>query len=84
MKKSSYVLGQKKDGQHTCHWPGCPLIVSPALWGCKTHWFRLPAIIRVRIWQTYVPGQEIKKNPSEEYLAAAKDAQDWITSQVTS
>lgn len=30
--------------------------------------------IRDRIWATYVPGQEITKTPSEDYLEAAMEA----------
>ena len=65
-------------GEHTCHWPGCKRAVPPKLWGCKTHWFRLPASLRNRIWATYRPGQEITKTPSAEYLAVARQVQDWI------
>ena len=63
---------------HHCHWPGCPREVPPKLWGCKAHWFRLPLELRNRIWQTYVPGQEITKTPSAEYLEAAQAVEDWI------
>jgi len=64
--------------KHTCHWPGCQQNVPPAMWGCKPHWFRLPIMLRKRIWDAYVQGQEISKTPSPAYLAAAKDAQAWI------
>lgn len=50
------------------------------MWGCKQHWFRLPRSLRNRIWDTYVPGQEISKMPSDEYIQAAKDVQEWISS----
>jgi hypothetical protein len=63
---------------HHCHWPGCPKAVPPKLWGCREHWFRLPAHLRKRIWATYQPGQEITKTPSAEYLAAAHAVQEWI------
>lgn len=63
---------------HTCHWPNCPVKVPPKLWGCKKHWFMLPANLRKLIWATYVPGQEITKTPSEEYLRAANQVQSWI------
>jgi hypothetical protein len=63
---------------HTCHWPGCPRIVAPRLWGCKKHWFELPQHLRDRIWATYVPGQEVSKTPSRDYIAAAQDVQAWI------
>ena len=56
---------------HLCHWPECEKEVPPAMWGCKAHWFTLPKKIRDRIWATYVPGQEITKTPSAEYLDAA-------------
>ena len=63
---------------HTCHWPGCKVNVPPAMWGCKTHWFKLPKNLRDRIWLTYKPGQEITKTPSKEYLSAADAVQKWI------
>ena len=64
--------------KHLCHWPGCLMPVPPKLWGCKRHWFRLPKLLRDRIWQTYVPGQEITKTPSPEYIQAALEVQQWI------
>lgn len=48
------------------------------MWGCKKHWFRLPKIIRDRIWLTYRAGQEITKTPSAQYLTAASGARKWI------
>lgn len=62
---------------HTCHWPTCTKEVSPKMWGCKPHWFRLPKEMRDVIWKLYVPGQEISKTPSEAYLAAASVVQLW-------
>jgi hypothetical protein len=67
--------------QHTCHWPGCTKIVPPKMWGCKAHWFRLPWRIRDAIWRAYIPGQEVTKDPSEAYIAAAREAQRWIKEQ---
>lgn len=67
--------------KHTCHWPNCGKEVPPAMWGCKAHWFKLPANLRARIWATYRAGQEIDKRPSPEYMEAAKAVQDWIKSQ---
>jgi hypothetical protein len=32
----------------------------------------------VRIWKTYKHGQEVDKNPSPEYLAVAREIQEWI------
>lgn len=69
-------------GAHMCHWPGCPQDVPPAMWGCKPHWFKLPKMLRDRIWATYVPGQEITKTPSQAYLDAAYAVQLWINSNL--
>ena len=62
---------------HTCHWPGCTTEVPPKLWGCRPHWFRLPARLRAKIWATYRPGQEITKDPSPKYIQAAREVRDW-------
>lgn len=63
---------------HKCHWTGCDIEIPAKLWGCSGHWFRLPKELRDKIWQTYRPGQEIDKKPSREYVAVAKEVQDWI------
>lgn len=79
MGKADYVRGSTAhDGLHTCHWPGCGKSVPPAMWGCKTHWFKLPARLRAKVWATFKPGQEITKTPSPEYLAVAREVQEWI------
>jgi len=82
MKKSEKAAYVKKhsnqDGKHGCHWIGCKKKCPPAMWGCKEHWFKLPKKLRDKIWATYMPGQEINKNPSEEYLAVADEVRDWI------
>lgn len=86
MKASEFTLGQKLThvkeakfvGGHTCHWPGCKVEVKPAMWGCPKHWFKLPLALRNRIWATYKPGQEDSKTPSPEYVAAAREVQEWI------
>lgn len=78
--KADYVRS-KADGPthgHHCHWPGCDKKVPPAMWGCKTHWYRLPDALRRKIWRTFQPGQEASKTPSREYVQAAREVQDWI------
>lgn len=64
--------------KHTCHWPGCARAVPPKMWGCRNHWYTLPARLRNKVWRAYVPGQEITKTPSPEYIEVAKAVQDWI------
>lgn len=63
---------------HTCHWAGCKREVPPAMWGCRTHWFTLPRGLRNDVWRTYVPGQEIRKDPSEEYIEVIHRVDAWI------
>lgn len=79
--KANYVRSASRSSDvfnHHCHWTGCDKNVPPAMWGCKKHWFKLPARLRARIWRTYRPGQEVTKDPSADYLAVAKEVQDWI------
>lgn len=66
------------DGKHHCHWPGCNAQVKPAVWGCKKHWYMLPADLRQRIWKDYRPGQEQTKTPSRDYVETAHAVQAWI------
>ena len=79
MIKADYVLSQPQTRPHYCHWPGCQRQVPPAMWGCKTHWFRLPKAIRDKIRRTFQPGQEKDGKPSAAYVEAAEEAQRWIT-----
>lgn len=85
MSKADYVrfaaARHAPDDRHTCHWPGCGKVVPPAMWGCKTHWFKLPALLRAKVWRTYRPGQEVTKDPSADYLAVAREVQEWIAAQ---
>lgn len=78
MNKKQYVQNQAQTRNHECHWPGCDKQVPPAMWGCKAHWFKLPKHLRDKIWDAYVPGQEIRMDPSDEYLDVADEVQDWI------
>lgn len=48
------------------------------MWGCTPHWYALPASLRAAIWRAYVPGQEVTQSPSKEYLAVARQVEDWI------
>ncbi|QOR55206.1 MAG: hypothetical protein SHS37scaffold296_23 [Burkholderiales phage 68_11] len=77
-EKVAYVKGQGQTRQHQCHWPGCERQVPPAMWGCRPHWYTLPAELRNRIWSTFRPGQEVKGTPSTAYVEAARAVQEWI------
>jgi len=78
MNKSDYVRGAEQTRFHECHWPGCGKQVSPAMWGCKRHWFMLPAVLRAKVWKAYRPGQEEDLDVSDAYFAIAREVQQWI------
>lgn len=77
-EKVKYVKSQGQDREHHCHWPGCSKQVPPAMWGCYTHWMKLPKYLRDKVWAAYRPGQEKDMNPSEAYMEAATEVQEWI------
>ena len=41
---------------------------------CLKHWRMVPRTFQDDIWKHYVPGQEIKKNPTSDYLKAQQRA----------
>jgi CDP-diacylglycerol pyrophosphatase len=79
-KKVKHVKSQGQTRHHHCHWPNCPKQCPPAMWGCYYHWMKLPKSLRDKIWAAYRIGQEKTMTPSREYLAAAREAQEWIRS----
>lgn len=62
------------DPPHFCHALGCKVEVPPKLLMCLRHWRMVPKDLQARVWRTYRPGQEITKDPTEEYLEAADTA----------
>ncbi len=78
--KVEYVRARMKQPArgHHCHWPGCTKKMPASMWGCSRHWYMLPTYLRLLIWNTFKPGQEIAKNPSQDYLDAADQVQKWI------
>lgn len=83
--KADYVRSQGQTRSHECHWPGCGKQVPPAMWGCKAHWFKLPASLRAHIWRTYQPGQEKgDADVTPEYIEAAEAVQRWIRNSAAS
>lgn len=66
---------------HVCRWPGCSQSVSTKWWGCKSHWFMLPAYLRKRIYLTTAPGQACGERSPAEFAEADRAAQNWITKQ---
>lgn len=45
---------------------------------CYKHWSLVPADLRRLVWRHYRKGQEVDKNPSQEYLEVTKKAQDAV------
>jgi len=76
--KVEYVKSQGQTRTHTCHWPEYNRQVPPAMWGCKQHWFMLPQYLRMKIWAAYRIGQEITLTPSDAYIKAAMEVEQWI------
>lgn len=63
---------------HTCHAKDCTKRTPEAMFMCRPHWFMVPKAMRDEIWRLYVPGQEISKTPTREYVEAAKKAIDAV------
>lgn len=63
---------------HLCHARGCRTEVAPRFLMCARHWSLVPKNLQLKVWRHYRKGQEIDKQPSAEYLAAAKEAIDSV------
>ena len=60
--------------KHTCHAERCQVNVPEKMFMCRRHWYMVPRLLRAAIWANYVPGQEIRKDPTREYLEVAQEA----------
>ena len=81
MSKADYVRAQLQTRSHNCHWLGCETQVPPTMWGCKSHWFKLPMRLRNKLWATFKPGQEVSGTPSKKYVKAALEVREWIAAK---
>ncbi|MEW6775366.1 MAG: hypothetical protein AB1405_03680 [Bdellovibrionota bacterium] len=59
---------------HYCHARGCHREVAPKLLMCRYHWKLVPGKLKKDVYRHYVPGQEIRKDPTPAYLEAADAA----------
>lgn len=59
---------------HCCHAFECHKEIPPKLLMCIRHWKMVPKDIQSLVWKTYRPGQEIDKQPSQEYLLVQRSA----------
>lgn len=70
-----------RDRSHTCHAEGCEIRCPPAMFMCRPHWFSLPKYLRDAVWAVYIPGQERRMDPSDEYLEVARNAIEWLATK---
>ena len=61
-------------GVHLCHAWECERQVPPRMLMCAKHWRMVPKSLQDAVWDTYVNGQEDRKDPSYEYLIASQNA----------
>lgn len=59
---------------HLCHAIGCSAHVPPRLLMCPYHWEMVPADIKKRVKDHYRVGQCDRRDPSREWMNAAKAA----------
>ena len=59
---------------HSCHARQCDVSVPPKMLMCRKHWRMVPAPLKRAVWREYVPGQEIRKNPTDAYLEVSRAA----------
>lgn len=66
------------ENAHVCHAIDCNVPVPPKMLMCRKHWFMVPRDLQRRVWDTYVPGQELRKDPTDEYMEAQRAAVDAV------
>jgi hypothetical protein len=66
---------------HLCHAKDCTARVPPRMFMCLRHWRMVPVALQRRVWATYVPGQELRKDPTPGYIEAARAAIDAVAQQ---
>lgn len=63
---------------HYCHARECEVRVPPAMFMCKKHWYTLPKPMREAVWGAYTPGQEIRMDPTDDYVNVVHRAIEWL------
>mgnify|MGYP000482234381 CR=1 FL=1 len=64
--------------EHTCHAVGCRVVVAPKLLFCLRHWRLVPKAMQRRVWAAYVPGQEVRKDPTQAYLDVQREVVAYV------
>lgn len=63
---------------HRCHAKECVTEVKPTMLMCLKHWRLVPFELQRKVWATYRPGQCSDKNPSPQWVEAARAAIDAV------
>lgn len=66
--------------KHTCHARQCNTPVPPKMFACKKHWNMLSKELQKKLWNVYVPGQEVRKDATREYIKVQKECVEYIAS----
>lgn len=66
---------------HFCHAEGCREEVPPRLFMCRKHWFSLPRKMRDAVNAVYVTGQEVRRDPTPEYMRVTREAIEWLAAK---
>ena len=45
---------------------------------CRPHWYMLRSEMRSAEWRVHKSGQELRKDPSPEYVRVAGEAVEWL------
>ena len=67
--------------RHHCHARGCETAVPPKMFMCLKHWRMVPREMQRRVWAVYVPGQEVRKDPTPQYLEVTRSVIDFVASR---
>lgn len=60
--------------KHTCHARDCETAVPPEMLMCRKHWAMVPLETQRAVYRSYRKGQCVDKNPSRDWLRAAREA----------
>lgn len=70
-RKCGAIYGENA---HVCHATRCNVKVPPKMLMCLKHWKMVPRALQREVWAAYVPGQEIRKDPTDQYLEVQRRA----------
>lgn len=75
-------MANDKQMLHACHALGCTVQVQAKYLMCRPHWAMVPRQLQGQVWKHYRPGQCEDKQPSVEWLQAARRAIDAVAVKV--